>query len=207
MPRSSRREPPEVAARNRWAAGLSASGLVVAAYLAFEKWSGGSALFCTVGGGCDVVQASRYAVFLGLPTAAWGAGLYAAIGALALLGLPPRRWLVAFLLAVAGASFSVYLTYLELFILGAVCAYCVVSLAIALALVVALLLRRPHPSARRSSLRPERLVAFGILTAVATVVFGAAVFALPEPKQVAAYQEALARHLRASGATMYGAYW
>ncbi len=190
-----------------WVAALAAAGIAVAGYLAVTKWTSATALFCAAGGGCDAVQASRYAVFLGLPTAAWGAGLYAAIGALALTGLPARRWLAAFLLAVAGVAFSAYVTYLSLFVLRAACGWCLASAAIALGIFGTLLWRRPEAMGRRSPVRPARLVGLGLAMAVATVVVGAAVFAIPEPKQAAAFQEALAGHLKASGAVFYGAYW
>ncbi len=188
-------------------AGLAAAGLVVAGYLAVTKLGGGSALFCAAGSGCDVVQASRYAVFLGLPTALWGAALYAVIGALALLGLDARRWLAAFLLAVAGVSFSALLTALQLFVIGAVCAYCLLSAGIAIALFAVLLVRPPASAERRPALRPPWLLALGAVTALATVVLGAAGFALGGPREAGRYPEALARHLAQSGAVMYGAYW
>ncbi len=207
MTRSRRAAEPEIPPRDWWVAALSAIGLLVAGYLTVNKWSGGTALFCTAGSGCDIVQASRYAVILGLPTAAWGAGLYATVGALALLGLPPRRWLAAFLLAVAGVSFSLYLTYLSIFEIGATCAYCLASAGIALGLFGLLLLRRPPAAGRRSPVRLARVVALASATALATVILGAGVFATPEPKEAAAYQEALARHLKASGAVFYGAFW
>ena len=186
---------------------VAAVGLAVAGYLAVTKLLGGSALFCTAGSPCDIVQASQYANFLGLPTAAWGAGLYAVIGAMALAGLPARRWLGAFLLAVTGVSFSLYLTYLELFVLRAVCAYCVASAVIAAALFAVLLARRPAVSGRRSPARPARVAALGGLTAVVTVGIGVAAFTLGSPGQASGYQEALARHLASSGAVFYGAYW
>ena len=63
--------------------GLSAVGVVVAAYLTWLKWGGHGAAFCEAGTGCDLVQASRYATFIGVPTALWGVALYAAIGILA----------------------------------------------------------------------------------------------------------------------------
>ena len=129
------------------------------------------------------------------------------MGGLALAGLSPGRWLAAFLLAVAGASFSAYLTYLELFVIGAVCWYCVVSAGIAGALFGVLLGRRPAPSRHRSPARPARVVALGSLTAVATTAFAALVYALGAPHEAVAYQEALARHLGQSGAVMYGAFW
>jgi hypothetical protein len=154
-----------------------------------------------------VVQASRYAMLLGLPTAAWGAGLCAAVGGLGLSGLGARRWLAGFLLAVAGVAFSAYLTYLELFVIGAVCWYCVVSAATAAALLGVLLGRRRNVAGPRRFLRPGRVIGFGAATAVATVVLGVAVFAITGPGAAPAYQEALARHLATSGAIMYGAFW
>jgi uncharacterized membrane protein len=186
---------------------MAAAGLAVAGYLAVTKLWGAGALFCEAGGGCDVVQSSRYAALLGLPTALWGAGLYAAVGGLAVAGLTARRWLIAFLLAVVGLSFSGYLTYLELFGLRAVCGYCLASAAIALALFGIVLFGRPPSTGRRSPVRPARVVSLGIMTAVGTVVIGAGVFATDSPPGGAGPQEALARHLAGSGAVMYGAYW
>src|SRR6266540_5012676 len=61
---------------------LSAAGLLVSGYLTWLKLAGRGAVFCVAGSGCDLVQASRYAVFLGVPTALWGAALYTAIGIL-----------------------------------------------------------------------------------------------------------------------------
>jgi uncharacterized membrane protein len=188
-------------------AGLAAVGFAVAAYLAITKLAGGSALFCRGVGGCEVVQASRYATFLGLPTAAWGAALYATVGGIALSGVGARRWLAAFLLAVVSVAFSAYLTYLELFVIGAVCWYCVVSAATAGALLGVLLGRHRSVSGPRRFLRPGRVVGLGAAAAVATVVLGVAVFAITDPRAAPAYQEALARHLAASGAIMYGAFW
>jgi uncharacterized membrane protein len=206
MARSSRRKDPDKPRRNWLAAGLAVAGFVIAGYLALTKLGGDSPLFCTAGSGCDIVQASRYAVFFGVPTALWGAGLYAAIGVLALIGLDAQRWLATFLLAVAGVSFSAYLTYLELFEIGAVCSYCVVSALIAVALFGVLLMTRPAATGRRSPVRSSRLVTLGTVTAVATVLISAGFFAAESP-YAAAGQETLARHLADSGAVMYGAYW
>ncbi len=208
-----RREESETPRRDWPVAALSAAGLAVAGYLGVAKIAGDSAIFCAAGSGCDVVQASRYAVFLGLPTALWGAGLYALIGTLALLGFTRQRWLTAFLLAVAVASFSAYLTYLELFVIRAVCGYCVASAVIAAALFGLLLWKRPDvhhqkdSRGRRSPVRPARVAALGIVTAVATVVLGAGIYAWESPQQAAGYADGLARHLAGSGAIMYGAYW
>jgi uncharacterized membrane protein len=185
---------------------LAIAGFAVAGYLTWLKWSGKGAVFCVAGSGCDIVQASRYAMFLGVPTAFWGAVIYAAIAGLAGLGFTTSRWLAAFVLAAAGVGFSLYLTVLSLFVLGGACIYCLTSGAILVALVVALMWRRPPASGRRSPLRPVRLATYGTAAAIGAIVFGAFVFAAPSagPPE---YQVALARHLKQTGAIMYGAWW
>jgi uncharacterized membrane protein len=188
-------------------AAVAAAGLLVSGYLAWAKWTGASALFCERGSACDVVQASRYAMFLGVPTAAWGVVGYALVLGLALAGLSPRRWTVAYALAVAAVAFSAYLTYLSLWELRAACPYCVADAGIAVGLLATLLARRPAVSGRRARVRPRRLVAIGAALAALTVIFAAGVFVADTPTAASSYQEALARHLAASGAIFYGAYW
>src|SRR5262249_5426465 len=104
--------------------GLSAAGFLVAGYLTWLKWAQRRAFLCVAGRGCDLVAASRYSMVLGVPTALWGAVLYAAVGILGALGLTTERWLAAFLIAAAGVGFSVYLTTLSLFVVGGACVYC-----------------------------------------------------------------------------------
>jgi uncharacterized membrane protein len=194
-------------ARPEWLViALAAAGVIVSAYLGWLKLRGGNALLCEAGGGCDIVQSSRYAAILGIPTALWGTLFYVAVGALAAVGLTARRWLGAFLLAAAGAAFSVYLTAISLFAIGAACVYCLASLVIALALVGLLAWRRPPATGRRSPLRWSRVLPLGGVAAVIAVVAGAAVFA-SYPGGAATYQGDLARHLARSNAIMYGAYW
>ena len=185
---------------------LAAAGVMVSAYLGWLKARGGSALLCEAGGGCDIVQASRYATILGVPTALWGTAFYIAVGGLAALGLTAARWLLTFLLAAAGAAFSLYLTAISLFAIGAACPYCLASAAIAVALVAILAWRRPPATGRRSPLRWSRVVPLGGVTALAAVVGGAAIFA-SYPGGAAAYQTGLAQHLAKINAVMYGAYW
>ena len=197
----------EIAPRPDWAVlALSVAGLGVSSYLTWLKWAGRGALFCVAGSGCDIVQASRYAIFLGVPTALWGAVLYAVIGALGAMGFTVRRWHGAFLLTAAGVAFSLYLTVLSLYVLGGACVYCLASGAIAVALLGVLLWRRPTATGRKSPLRPLRLAAHGALAGAVAIVFGAFVFAAPSSGPPG-FQVALARHLKETGAVMYGAYW
>jgi len=185
-------------------AALSAAGFAIAAYLTWLKWTASTAAFCLSGGGCDIVQSSRYGALLGVPTALWGALLYAAIGGLALWGLDARRWTWAFYLAAAGVGVSAYLTALSLLVIHATCAYCLASGALMLLILVGLWWRRAEAPGRRrklASLLP------GAVAAAVLAPFGAAfIFAMP-PSVGAGSAEMLARHLRESGAVMYGAYW
>src|SRR5262245_56293497 len=174
--------------------GLAAIGALVAGYLTWLKQRGASAAFCAAGSGCDIVQASRYALFLGVPTALWGLVLYLVIGGLAVSGLGWRRWLAAFLLACGGVGFSIYLTGLAVFELGATCVWCLSSGAILLLLTVVLWRVRPNPPGRKTPVSLPRFGAYGALAAVGAAVAGAFVFAAPisEPP---GYSTALARHL------------
>jgi len=182
---------------------IALAGLVVSGYLTWIKWSGTAALFCTVGSGCDIVQASRYATFLGVPTALWGALVYLALGVLALLGLEGGKWRAAFVLASGAVGFSAYLTFLSITQLRATCVYCLVSAGLTVLLLVLLFLRRPRA---RVGARGLPLAVLGAGAAAAAIVLGAFVFAAG-PEGATPYQLALARHLAQSKAVFYGAYW
>lgn len=184
---------------------LALAGLVISAYLTWLKLTGNPAVFCGPGSGCDIVQASRYGTLLGLPTALWGGVFYAAVGGLAVAGLTPGRWRLAFLLAAGGAGFSLYLTAISVLALGATCPYCLLSTAIALALVGFLAWRRPAAPGRRAAMRWSRLGPQAALAAAGAVVIGAFIFA--GQRGSTEEQLALARHLADTRAVMYGAYW
>jgi uncharacterized membrane protein len=183
--------------------GLAAAGFAIAAYLTGLKRMGGNAAFCLSGSGCDIVQGSRYGTLLGVPTALWGVLMYAAIGALAALGLTAARWTWAFYLAAAGVGVSIYLTAISVLVIHATCAYCLASGAIAVAILLVLLRRRATVPGRRklSALVP------GALAAAILAPLGAAfIFAMPAGGG-GGFEGALARHLREKGAVMYGAHW
>jgi uncharacterized membrane protein len=111
-------------------------GIAVAAYLAYVETSGNEAV-CGPVGDCNAVQQSEYAELFGLIPI----GVLGLIGYLAVVGV----WWVARtdhnpiadvarvgLLAgtVAGVMLSVYLTFLEPFVIGATCAWCLTSAVI-----------------------------------------------------------------------------
>ena len=102
-------------------------GAALTAYLSWTSLSGGQAAGCSAGGGCDVVLSSQWATLLGLPTALWGLLAYVTLGAIAFVRRVDRHWSYAFTVAFFGVCFSVYLTVLELFVIDAICQWCVAS--------------------------------------------------------------------------------
>jgi uncharacterized membrane protein len=118
--------------RLRWASvGLAALGALDSAYLTWVKVANATA-FCSNVGDCDAVNASVYSEVVGIPIALFGLAAYLAIVAFLVLedrGNLLREWgpLAVFGLALTGTLYSAYLTYVELFVIYAVCPYCVVS--------------------------------------------------------------------------------
>ncbi len=105
---------------------VAAAGVGVAGYLTWVHYAGLEA-FCVGGsGGCERVQSSTYAKLGGVPVALLGLGGYLGILLAALAPGELARLLTAGL-ALLGAAFSAYLTYLELFVIDAICQWCVAS--------------------------------------------------------------------------------
>ena len=117
----------------RWAVLVPAlAGMGVSAYLSFVHFSG-VPVYCSSTGGCHVVQSSEYATLLTVPVALLGFVLYAGIFAAGLVAARGKGQLarlapfVVFGLALSGALYSAYLTWLELYRIYAICAWCVTS--------------------------------------------------------------------------------
>ena len=198
---------PELARPDWIVVALALVGLGVAGYLTALKLGGTQAFLCRGGSGCDLVQASRYSVLAGVPTAMWGAGIYLAIAVLAAMPRTARRWQAAFMLASGAVAFSLYMTYLSIFVVGATCPYCLASGAVAVALLVVMVWRRPPAQGRHAAAyRPGRLAGLGITAGVFTVLLGAFIFAA-DFSVPAGYQSSLAQHLAKSQAIFYGAFW
>lgn len=108
---------------------LSVLGIGVSSYLLYLKL-GGSAALCTGFGGCDTVNASLYSLIAGVPVSLMGLLGYVAILGLSLWRLSGGPWSLSFAIfgmALIGFLYSAYLTYLELFVILAVCPWCVAS--------------------------------------------------------------------------------
>jgi uncharacterized membrane protein len=109
-------------------------GIGDAGYLTYVHYAGLKVL-CLSSGGCETVQASRYAKLDGVPVALLGLiGYVVILGSLALRGELGR--MIGFAVALIGFGFSAYLTYRELFTIHAICQWCVGSAVLMTALVV-----------------------------------------------------------------------
>lgn len=118
---------------------LALIGIFVALYLTLYKLGVIGSLVCQVGS-CERVNTSRWATFLGLPVAAWGLGMYILLFALALAAVQgaPARPIAWMLVVLSGWSvlFSGWLTYLELFVIHAICMWCVISATLMLLIFI-----------------------------------------------------------------------
>jgi uncharacterized membrane protein len=124
----------------------AALGLVVSLYLLSVHW-GWWQIVCLDIGDCEVVNTSIYAELLGIPVALLGAVTYVALLATGVLIwrhiFEEAAHVIQFLLAAVGVAFSVYLTYVEIFVLRAICPWCVLS-AILITLIAGLSLQQWH---------------------------------------------------------------
>ena len=101
-------------------------GVAVAAYIAIAD-SGGGTPVCVGGSrGCETVADSSYSHLVGV-----NIGIFGILGYLLLLGMAMLRGdgarMAGFFIALVGFGYSVFLTYLELFVIDAVCQWCVFS--------------------------------------------------------------------------------
>jgi uncharacterized membrane protein len=130
----------------RGAAGLVAlAGVAVAGYLTWAHYADASVV-CIADGDCETVQSSSYAEIAGVPVALLGLVSYAAILGLVVWNAPVAR-LAAATLAFVGLLFSAYLLVVQLFVIDAVCTWCVINdviIAPALAVLTALRLRADY---------------------------------------------------------------
>jgi uncharacterized membrane protein len=114
---------------------LALIGVFVSTYLTLYKLGYIGELKCAVGS-CETVNTSQWATLLGLPVAAGGLGYYVSALVLAMLSIQEkyaasRAFSVAFVALTGwGVVFSGWLTYLELFVINAICMWCVISACI-----------------------------------------------------------------------------
>lgn len=130
---------------------LALGGLAVVSYLTFVEARGGS-VSCGPAGGCDTVQHSRYSVLFGVLKVGY-LGLLGYLGILLAWlawqfgpqGLKKLSALALWGMCVFGVLFSIYLTSLEPFVIGATCMWCITS-----AVLMILLLLASTPAAQQA---------------------------------------------------------
>jgi len=121
---------------------LAVLGFLISAYLTWTHFAGLAPVCTGNGHGCETVQSSRYATIVGTPVALLGLLAYGG------LILSAAWWgelgiYLGFLISLVGTLFSAYLTYLEVFVINALCQWCLASAAImVVALVCAALATR-----------------------------------------------------------------
>lgn len=101
-------------------------GVGVAVYIAIAQADGGAPACLAGGGGCETVSRSSHSELAGIDVALIGVFGYALLLVAALTRGDLGR-MAGFGLALVGFGYSVYLTYLELFVIEAICQWCVVS--------------------------------------------------------------------------------
>lgn len=122
---------------------LTVGGMAVSAYLMWGYTTPGASLACGGSSGCETVKNSIYANLMGIPLPVAGLAVFSII--LVLLALQRQRshdkqyWLPYIALAIFGLSltgtlYSAYLTYLEFFVIYAICRWCITSAIIMTAL-------------------------------------------------------------------------
>jgi uncharacterized membrane protein len=124
---------------------LAVVGLVDS-FIIFEKVLGNIYAPCVIGEGCETVLYSYYSKFLGIPLSWWGMGFYALAAVfLSLILISKKEVLekIYFLQITAGFLFSLYLFYVQVFELGTLCTYCMISFSdILISIILLLYLKR-----------------------------------------------------------------
>jgi uncharacterized membrane protein len=119
---------------------LAFAGFLDAVYLTVKHYTGGL-VPCTTSG-CEQVLNSQYATILNVPLSLFGAGYYLLLLVLAIVYLdllqPKLIRLMAWLVG-AGMLFTLYLASLQLFVIHAICLYCMFSALTTLCLLALIL--------------------------------------------------------------------
>jgi uncharacterized membrane protein len=129
-----------------WATiGLACLGALDATYLLVYKLTNNNAM-CLGNGGCHDVNFSPYAEIGRIPISAFGMAAFLVMAGIVIL--EPRinfvrenGPLAIFGISLAGVAFSAYLTWLEIYVIHAICPFCVIS-AVIIALIFILAIFR-----------------------------------------------------------------
>lgn len=129
------------------AALLALVGLCDAVYLTVQHISGQS-VPCSVTGGCEEVLTSQYAVIAGIPLAALGAAAYFSVFSLSTLAAFGYQIAGKLLLPLVATMVlvSLWLFYLQAFVIRAFCQFCLLSAGITIALMIVVVFARKKGS-------------------------------------------------------------
>jgi uncharacterized membrane protein len=105
---------------------VAALGIGVAAYVAIVESGGGSPVCLAGGSGCKTVAESSYSHVAGIDVAVFGVVGYVLLLASAFFANDAARF-GGFAVALGGFGYSVFLTYIEIFKIEAICQWCVAS--------------------------------------------------------------------------------
>jgi uncharacterized membrane protein len=105
---------------------VAALGIGVATYIAIAEANGGSPVCLAGGSGCETVAKSSWSHLAGINIAVFGIVGYALLLATAFFADDLARF-GGFVLALGGFGYSVFLTYVEIFKIEAVCQWCLAS--------------------------------------------------------------------------------
>lgn len=134
--------------------GLAPLGFLDASYLTIEHFLN-KVPPCTIVHGCEAVTTSPYSLIFGIPTALLGALYYLAIILALVYYLDSKRAIIIKLTAsftAVGFAFSLWLVYLQLFVIRAICLYCMLSALSSTALfIIGLLVLKSHRAFERQT--------------------------------------------------------
>lgn len=208
---------------------IATLGILDTATITYEKLNAAQASLCTAG--CSVVLNSPYAEVFGYPLALFGLVAYVMMALLALVplaidqegkpdGAIAQTWLWLFLGALAMTSFSGYLMYLLAAEIHAVCYFCIASALFSVAMLILTIVGRTWEDIGQGIFSGAIVLlvtlvgTLGLFSPVAQGTIAGTqirdnsgnVFFIVDTESGEAETQ-LAKHLKASGATMYGAYW
>lgn len=123
----------------KWILILTFLGIIVSSYLTYYRVTT-NPLTCNFGS-CDIVQKSEYSVMMGVPVSVLGMIYYVML----LILLFKFRGIFTKLWVIWGVLFSTYLTVIEIFVIKAICGWCITSFAIIL-LIAFLYFKKGKPA-------------------------------------------------------------
>lgn len=122
---------------------LSFLGILVAAYLVYQHYKPAGGSFCNIGDyvNCDIVNKSIYSEIFGIPVAALGMLAYGILFA-GSMWMKRNIAVLSWLLVFAGLSLalSLYLTFVEFFVLRAVCMFCITQQILIIIIFITLIM-------------------------------------------------------------------